>query len=396
MKTIYLYCVVLFIFAGLTACQNKESLEEEQLISINEGKSLSRSINKEVLDSVFVNNEGALVFATETAYRSIVSTLLKFTDKELDNWENSIGFYSLRKKLNEIFHEAYEQNDIALFSSFVEQYPAFVKLEYGNLTPIVGAQFYRNILNLENTFYIDKDKYEVLNESNVRITLGGEGKTRSNNSNIIVFEYCEPTTHSNNISTLAYPPSNPPGVDATYRATGLEGVELVRNGNVQYPNAPYSLDNFLVVKYKLTRDLTKPVKVDAGYMWTSEYFITLEMYSYCLRDDKWIYYMPKDNIFQAKEIYASVIIPLRIVNGMGWGTVILGIENENFMYLGSNNPGYYATVSKQFDGFSNTLTPTKTPPPMCELNGFKMKARIHPFTYGASFGYNIPRPDPAY
>lgn len=401
MKTIYLYSVVLFIFAGLTACQNKESLEEEQLISIDEGKSLSRSINREVLDSVSVNNEGTLVFATETAYRSIVNTLLQFTDEELDSWENSIGFYSLRKKLNEIFHEAYTLNDVTLFSSFVEQYPTFVKQEYGNLTPIVGAQFYRNILNLENTFYIGKDKYEVLDESNVRITVGKEEKTRNNNSNVITFEYSEPRIHSSDLSTFAYPPSYPPGVDATYRATGLEGVELVRNGDVRYTYAPYYIDNFLVVTYKLIRNLTKPQKVNAGYMWSSEYFITLEMYSYGLYDDKWIYYIPNDYIFEAKEIYAYINVPMRTdINTIG---TFIGIENDNFMYLGSNNPGYYATVSKRLVGygiasgtFANTLTLTQTPPPMCELNSFKMKARIYPFTYGASFGYNTPRPNPAY
>lgn len=105
--------------------------------------------------------------------------------------------------------------------------------------------------------------------------------------------------------------------------------------------------------------------------------------------------MPEDYIFQAKEIYAYVVVPLRL-DGITAGKIPLSIENDNFMYLGSNNPGYYATVSKRLGGFTNTVTSTQIPPPMCELNSFKMKARIYPFTYGASFGYNTPRPNPAY
>ena len=102
MKTTYI--PLFLILSSFIACQNEKNSLDEQIVPNHQETitSLSRSTQNNVLDSVYVNTEGALVFETATAYMSITDTLLQFTNKELDQWEKSIGFSSLRKKLNKI------------------------------------------------------------------------------------------------------------------------------------------------------------------------------------------------------------------------------------------------------------------------------------------------------
>lgn len=87
MKTTYI--PLFLILSSFIACQNEKNSLDEQIVPNHQETitSLSRSTQNNVLDSVYVNTEGALVFETATAYMSITDTLLQFTNKELDQWD---------------------------------------------------------------------------------------------------------------------------------------------------------------------------------------------------------------------------------------------------------------------------------------------------------------------
>ena len=81
MKTTYI--PLFLILSSFIACQNEKNSLDEQIVPNHQETitSLSRSTQNNVLDSVYVNTEGALVFETATAYMSITDTLLQFTNQ---------------------------------------------------------------------------------------------------------------------------------------------------------------------------------------------------------------------------------------------------------------------------------------------------------------------------
>lgn len=398
MKTEIIFTSILIILIGLAACQDKDLSTEQMPPIIDNTLQLSRSIleRRIVLDSISVNTEGTLVFDTETAYLAITDTLLHFTDDELDRWEESIGFNSLRKKLNEIYNQVYAINNIDSFPNLVKKNADYIELEHGFITPIVKAKFYRNILNEKNYFYIGNDKYEVLDGTSVRITTI-EGK----NSNIpqpITFSYCKPN-RSSNVSTLSSskfprpPYYYPEGLESDYEATGNKGAAMCSYGSVQYHLAPYWLDNYLIIKYNVTRNITKKEE----HLWVICYYLDLDMFSYCIRDDKWMYYINKDQHLECKEINALLVqSPVGLV---GWKCGY-EIRNESGYAWGSPNTEYHFSHSYPFIYYGSTphvdWCSYSSIPPLHSMTNFSMKGRIYPNTYCIAFGYNTTMPSTTY
>lgn len=403
MKIKTTYIPLFLILSSFIACQNEKNSLDEQIVPNHQETitSLSRSTQNNVLDSVYVNTEGALVFETATAYMSITDTLLQFTNKELDQWEKSIGFSSLRKKLNKIYDEAFEINDVEAFPYLITKYPKYIELNYGNIEPIIKAKFYHNILNLDGYFYIKNDKYEVIDGSHVKITLNATSKTKQSAESITIL-YSKQTEITKNTPSLAKASVYPPGVSSDYEATGKEGVTICRNGNLPYVYAPYSVENYLVTKYKITRNSVLKETNKKVRIWLVNYYLNIDMYSWNIHDGKWIYYIPKDYILQCKEINA-----LLNQTSFSVGTLPVWpyeIKNASTAQLGAEKDGYHLSHSFTFR-YDNNNSPidwcTCTRPigqelEFRELEKLSLKARIYPFAYGIAFGYKTTMPNLKY
>ena len=158
----YLSLLVAIATLFLVSCQGKEftdGLSPDSSITTTK-----QMIELIALDSVEITPDGALNFLSPTAYFRNVKRLLNCSNTALDAWEQSVGFNSMRKKLNSILGEAC--TDKQQKAAIVLAYPALVEIgDKGELKPVIEASFYRNILNEAGYFYVNGDKYEVTKEN---------------------------------------------------------------------------------------------------------------------------------------------------------------------------------------------------------------------------------------
>jgi hypothetical protein len=120
-------------------------------------------------DSLIVTGDGALKFLSATSYFRIVDTLTLWHDPELDRWEETIGFTSMRKVVNRLVEESETMKTLEEKSALVDRYPHLLKLHGRKLTPSLPVVWtvdplipaYRTIINEQGYFYVLDTKYVV-------------------------------------------------------------------------------------------------------------------------------------------------------------------------------------------------------------------------------------------
>lgn len=155
MKTKVCFFIEVIAAFFLLSCGDNELLETKNLRS-------SESITKSVLESkcnanYFVNDEGALVFATLDDYGFLIDSISKLTDNEFANWENQIGFESYRTFTGNLIDNV---DNLETLQSLHPKY--FEKNEkYDVVLPKIQSQVYRSIVNKDGFFYIGDTKNKV-------------------------------------------------------------------------------------------------------------------------------------------------------------------------------------------------------------------------------------------
>jgi hypothetical protein len=152
LKLLLTISVVLFVTIG---CQ------KELLPTTNEDENQEFKIPDIVMDSLVVTEDGALKFLNPMSYFRILDTLFRWHDPVLDKWEETIGFTSMRKIVNQLIEESDTIRSLQGMSAFVDRYPHLLTLGESGIEPLIPAAFYRMILNEKGYFYVLDDKYVV-------------------------------------------------------------------------------------------------------------------------------------------------------------------------------------------------------------------------------------------
>lgn len=235
-----------------------------------------------VLDSIVVTNDGALKFLTPSVYFAVVDSLLTFSEQELDNWEKSIGFSSMRKAVNDVMDLIYESTSEADVINIINSNNDVVKGGGKILSPLIGAKFYRNILNRHGDFYVGDIKYHVSPENVVIINAKAKGYEIAVDS----FSYYDKeSSDMSNIVSTRYP-----GVQG-YKFGPLEGWI---NTTLMYPGKIETVN--LETTYKLYRNNLKytyyPDGIVVGnilyqYIVKWNHYLQIDIYSYHYSNNRW-------------------------------------------------------------------------------------------------------------
>jgi hypothetical protein len=177
-----------FLIILNTSCEKQEFKEKEQIIPVN---SLVNS-HHILSESIKIKN-GTLQF-DENIF-DVLKIISSMNEDELDTWEQSIGFVSLRTVINNICKEKmlYEDfNEMEL----VDEYPEIFTINNGNVEPIIfssidqavrnpkGEYFFQNVLNVK----INRGTLHILNPDEQNIDKLIKTRTFSEKNSILFLE----------------------------------------------------------------------------------------------------------------------------------------------------------------------------------------------------------------
>ncbi len=121
------------------------------------------SCNKEEpvsLEDVYLTDDvelmnGALNFVSPDAFFSISEKLGSMSDEDRDVWEDKLGFISLRTELNNLYEELEEIEDAQVENNLLLLNSDILKIEEGNIIPVIESAAYASIVNRLGVFYVD-------------------------------------------------------------------------------------------------------------------------------------------------------------------------------------------------------------------------------------------------
>lgn len=148
--------ILLFIFA----CEHTELLPDDESLGQPTG-----------IENVKVVN-GELYFTNPDTYFDDVQKILDMNEIELDEWEASIGFQSLRSIINEAHDAAGALTSVDQIPAWKEKYRDVVTLEDSTVTEIIQDGYYQTIANRTGEYMIGATYVKVLPDRIIMIRDG--------------------------------------------------------------------------------------------------------------------------------------------------------------------------------------------------------------------------------
>lgn len=127
------------------------------------------------IENVRVVN-GELHFTNPETYFDDVKKILKMNEIELNEWETSIGFRSLRSVINEAHDAAGELTSIDQISDWKEKYKDVVKIQDSTVTDIIDHPFYQTIANRSGEYMIGDAYAKVFPDKIIMIKDGDRSR----------------------------------------------------------------------------------------------------------------------------------------------------------------------------------------------------------------------------
>ena len=156
MKTLKWMALSLFIFMAFQSCS--ESNDELMMVASHQNV-ITKSIDVE--RGYDITDDGALRFESVDAYYSLSDSLRQLTEDEFESWEKEVGFSSYRTFFKNILLSAMKM-DSDTRNGFVNSNSDCVYIDSNDLIqPVVGAQFFQNVISKDRCFYIADNKYIV-------------------------------------------------------------------------------------------------------------------------------------------------------------------------------------------------------------------------------------------
>ncbi len=162
-----------------------------------EKKEFDNNKDLEAANSELVLKNGALSFQTTDAFFETSEKLGTLSDEERQNWENSIGFVSLRTELINIFTQIDEAEDENTVKEIVANNSDILEFVDGEVCPIIKSNSYAAIVNRKGIFFVEGVIHKVEsgkiaysedgNEQTVTNALLGELKSDRKDVNVIEY-----------------------------------------------------------------------------------------------------------------------------------------------------------------------------------------------------------------
>ena len=122
-----------------------------------------------------MDETGALHFPSSEAFFAALDTLNAMSPKQIDAWEDSLGFVSARRLFDKVMDaagraETEEEADAILLS-----HPETVRVEGDLALPVIGAPGYAAVVGPEGVFFVADTVHKVLSE----VIVSAEGGQRA-------------------------------------------------------------------------------------------------------------------------------------------------------------------------------------------------------------------------
>lgn len=200
MKNFFVSIGTCLISCALFSCGENAVLEE-----VDNGGGIPQT--KSTIDApCYVQSDGSLRFRSTEDYFAITDSLIKLTDQELNNWEESIGFISYRSYVDKLIgevEEAYNNDDSNKVNSLLNEYAKYIYLDTDSIVkPLIRSKVYQSVTNKDGIFYLgdlknvvdDTSIYAIGKERSVspKLSYAMESNLRSTTDLIQYNEYSYP------------------------------------------------------------------------------------------------------------------------------------------------------------------------------------------------------------
>lgn len=152
MKNLFMSISTCLISCALFSCGENAILEE-----VDNGGGIPQT--KSTIDApYYVQSDGSLRFRSTEDYFTITDSLVKLSDQELNNWEETIGFVSYRSytdKLIDEIEEAYNNDDFNKVNSLLNDNAKYVYMDTDSIVkPLIKSKAYQSVTNKDGIFYL--------------------------------------------------------------------------------------------------------------------------------------------------------------------------------------------------------------------------------------------------
>ncbi len=147
-----------------TSCE-KEKLQTNNQIQQQEKQLELESLTYQDMPELKVY-EGMLCFESEEQFEKVISILSNMTEQELDEWEQKVGFTSLRTKYNNAYDELDNAISVQNKNDLIAKHSDLFKLEkFGDDIRIVEKNIstsYKYISNTRRMFLVNDKAYKTI------------------------------------------------------------------------------------------------------------------------------------------------------------------------------------------------------------------------------------------
>ena len=154
MKKSILQSVIILItvtFVMFQSCEKKKIATEISEETVEQKKPTTIDISTIEMEGNMLN------FKNEDEYFNAIQTLSEMTEEELDKWENNMGFYSLRTRINNAMDDIDNAQTKEEYQSLLDKYNDIIEINAENsVRPIITDLIYTSITNEYGIYKTDK------------------------------------------------------------------------------------------------------------------------------------------------------------------------------------------------------------------------------------------------
>lgn len=151
----YAMAIFLMVFVGFVGCQ-KGSLENEVLNEVKEKQIEQVKAEVEVID-------GVLHFRDIEAFVKITDNLGEMDEKERNNWENNLGFKSLRTSIKEVYDLIELSGEKDKVDQIIKENNDLIYKQDDEIIEIVPSHLYQSVCDKSGVFFVNGIIQKVVN-----------------------------------------------------------------------------------------------------------------------------------------------------------------------------------------------------------------------------------------
>lgn len=143
----YAMAILVMVFVGFVGCE-KDILENEITNDLTNKKSEQIKPEVEVID-------GVLHFRDIEAFVKITDNLGEMDEKERDNWENNLGFKSLRTSIKEVYDLIELSGETDKVDQIIKENDDLIYKQMDEIIEIIPSHLYQSVSDKSGVFFVN-------------------------------------------------------------------------------------------------------------------------------------------------------------------------------------------------------------------------------------------------